>query len=474
MNIDLNLKIFRSNLKITIGWAWVRFIIILAAVLISTIAAFWGTSQMLIVLAIIPISMGAILLLLKEPNLGFVFILVGGIFSTYYGPSGINVAVLMIALMLILWLMDMFVVKRRFEFINSRALLPVVAFIVISLLAFGMGQIPWFIFAQQAPLNAQAGGLAIFILSAGALILAAHRFRDEKWLRIFTWVFISLGAIYVFGRAIALPYIDIWYNLGFTANSMFWTWLVAMTLSQAIFNTRLKTYTRLLLGLLVILTFYVAYVQANDWKSGWLPPLLSAALILGLRFKRLLIISVPITLAMTGILAANLILTEEYSWGTRIDAWFIVLEISKLNPFLGLGFSNYYWYTPLYPIRGWSVNFNSHSQYIDLIAQVGIIGLLCFLWIFVEALRLNWRLLDKVPEGFPRAYSYGTFAGIVGTLLAALLVDWVLPFVYNIGFHGFRASILPWIFIGGLISLEQLYGRADKTQRTEKSVWAKS
>jgi hypothetical protein len=35
-------------------------------------------------------------------------------------------------------------------------------------------------------------------------------------------------------------------------------------------------------------------------------------------------------------------------------------------------------------------------------------------------------------------------------------VDWVLPFVYNIGLTGFRASILPWIFMGGLIGVEQM------------------
>jgi hypothetical protein len=40
--------------------------------------------------------------------------------------------------------------------------------------------------------------------------------------------------------------------------------------------------------------------------------------------------------------------------------------------------------------------------------------------------------------------------------VAASLVDWVLPFAYNIGLAGFRASILPWIFMGGLVCVEQL------------------
>jgi O-antigen ligase len=154
--------------------------------------------------------------------------------------------------------------------------------------------------------------------------------------------------------------------------------------------------------------------------------------------------------------AIDLIATDEYSWGTRLDAWRIVLEIGRLSPFFGTGFANYYWYTPLFSIRGFHVSFNSHSQLIDLIAQTGYLGLIGFFWVFFELGRLSWNLSRQLPEGFERAYAYGTFAGIIATIVAAFLGDWILPFVYNVGMTGFRASILPWIFMGGLISLEQL------------------
>jgi hypothetical protein len=41
--------------------------------------------------------------------------------------------------------------------------------------------------------------------------------------------------------------------------------------------------------------------------------------------------------------------------------------------------------------------------------------------------------------------------------MASFLVDWVLPFTYNIGLNGVRASVLPWIFFGGLLSIEQIF-----------------
>ena len=155
--------------------------------------------------------------------------------------------------------------------------------------------------------------------------------------------------------------------------------------------------------------------------------------------------------------AINIINTDLYSWVTRLEAWRILIEIVKVNPILGLGFGNYYWITPLFPILGWEVSFNSHSQYIDILAQTGILGLMCFLWFLLEVGRLGWRMRDRVPDGFPRAYVYGALGGLAGTLVASALVDWVLPFVYNIGLRGFRASVLVWIFLGGLVSLNQMF-----------------
>jgi O-antigen ligase len=151
--------------------------------------------------------------------------------------------------------------------------------------------------------------------------------------------------------------------------------------------------------------------------------------------------------------------SDSYSISTRFDAWFIMAEIIKVNPVLGLGFGNYYWYTPLFRIRGWEVQFNSHNNYVDLVAQTGLVGLACFLWFFWESGQLAWRLRNRVPEGFAQAYVYAAMGGLVGTLIAAMLGDWVLPFVYNVGLSGFRTGALAWFFLGGLVVLEKLYVR---------------
>jgi hypothetical protein len=455
--MNINLKFFSFQRKISVSKQWMQFGIIVITILASMVIAYWASGVMLFWLDVLLVGLAVAIALIIQPNLGYLFIFIGGMWIPIVGPSNINAAVVVVALMLGLWLWKMLVIRDSFHFFPSRVMLPVMLFLLISVLAFGMGQIPWYIFAHSAPLDAQAGGFAIFVLSAGTLLMTGNIVQEERWLQIIVWTFIGLGAIYMLGRALGLSQIDILYHRGFSANSMFWTWFIALSLSQAIFNDKLRFHIRALLIAIVLMTFYVAVVQAYNWKSGWMPALVAAAILLGLKFPRLLILSIPFVLIGAYFLATGAIGSDEYSWGTRLDAWKIVLEISKVNPLLGLGFSNYYWYTPLFPIRGWFVTFNSHSQYVDLIAQVGLLGLFCFLWIFFEVGRLSWKLLKQLPNGFAHSYTYGVFAGLLGSLMAAFLVDWILPFVYNIGFNGFRASILVWIFFGGLVSLEQIY-----------------
>jgi hypothetical protein len=428
----------------------------MTVLLTAVIASYWGSQVTSLLLLVMSVGIAGGLVLLKQPNLGFIILLLAG-FHQFSGPGGLNASAVVVALLLGLWLLEMLVVKRSFQFINSRVLLSVFVFLVISVVAFGMGQVPWFIFASQAPLDTQAGGFTIFALSAGALIVTAHRIRDLRWLKIIVWTFLGISTIYVLGRAAGLPFIDQLYPQGLAAGSMFWTWPIALAFSQVMFNKHLKTPVRVLLILIVLVTFYVAIVQAYDWKSGWVPPLVCVAVLLGIRYRRLAVLMIPFALFAAIKLAGEQVAADDYSWGTRLDAWIIVLEISRISPLLGLGFANYYWYTPLFSIRGWYVSFSSHNQYVDLIAQVGIIGLLCFLWIFFEVGRLGWQLANQLSDGFARSYAYGVLAGVAGSLMAAYLVDWVLPFAYNIGFNGFRASILPWIFFGGLVSVEQMY-----------------
>lgn len=456
MDIIINFKFFSITRSVSISRRWLQYGIVAAVILLSTAISIWGSQTIFMLLLVMLGGIAFVLALLRQPTIGFILVLIGGMLVPFTGPSGLNAAMVVIALMLGLWIMEMFIVRRNFQFVRSPVILPIIVFLISSTLAFFIGQIPWFIFARQAPLDAQVGGFAVFIFSIGGMLLSAHLIRDVRWLKITVWTFLGLAGIYVVSRALNLNVIAQLYHVSYSSQSMFWTWLITLASSQIIYNNKLTGRIKALLVALVAVTLYVALVQGFDWKSGWLPSVVALLVLVGLRYRKFIVFGLPFVLIGAFYITMDLIGSEDYSWGTRVDAWRIILEISRISPLLGMGFANYYWYTPLFPIRGWRVSFNSHSQFVDLIAETGYVGLLSFLWIFFETGRLAWRLTRQLSDGFKKAYAYGVFAGICATILAAFMGDWVLPFVYNVGLAGFRASILPWIFMGGVISLEQI------------------
>jgi O-antigen ligase len=441
-----------------------RLLVIAGVLMASTYLAPRVSERRLVLL----LGGGMALVFLRWPPLGLVTLIVASLivpFSIGTGTeSGLNATILILGLLIGLWVLDM-VRRRELRLFASPTALPLLGLSVVTGLAFLVGNLPWFVFAQPAPLRAQIGGLAVFLLSAGAFLLVGHQIRDLRWLQRLTWVFLCVGALYIAGRLV--PGLDRFIRRLFqrgAEGSLFWTWLVALTFSQAAFNRGLHPGWRLMLAALLVATLYLGLFPSRAWAAGWLPALVGAMVILWVGAPRLGLLASLVGGSVTLLYlekAIGLVMIgdQEYSLVTRWEAWKIVAEIIKVNPLLGLGPANYYHYTPLYPILGYHVSFNSHQQYVDIVAQTGVLGLACFAWFVCAVGRLGWKLRDRVPKGFAQAYVYGSLGGLAGTVAAGMLADWVLPFVYNIGLDGFRASVLGWLFLGGLVSLEQIVQR---------------
>jgi hypothetical protein len=399
---------------------------------------------------------GLILISLLRPPLGLTAAALAGLIVPYLGPSGLNVTMIMVAFLLVLWLMQLAISHRQPRQAPSRPVRPLLAFVVIACLAFGVGQLPWFAFALHAPLGAQLGGLSIVVLSAGAFLLAAYQVRELRWLSRMTWAFLALAALSVMARSV-LPELGLstqdWFQ---PMGSVFLIWLVAIAFSQAAYNRDLHPGWRLALGGLLLVTLYIQLFLKFADKSGWIPTFVCIAAVIGFRSWRAGLVLVPVVALLAWYLAPSVIGSDAYSVSTRFEAWSIMAQIIKISPILGLGFANYYWYTPLFPIQGYAISFNSHNNYIDIVAQTGLIGLACFVWFLWEVGRLGWGLRKRVPAGFARAYVDGALGALVGMVVAAMLGDWVLPFFYNVGLYGFRSSMLGWLFLGGLVSLAQM------------------
>ena len=440
-----------------------RPLLVVSELLLIAALAFTASQRQLTLILFLPLGVGLVLTFLRWPSLGLIVASLAGMVVPLYGPSGLNVTMILIALLLGLWLLDMMVRQRQIKLAPSRTLRPLLSFLVVAFFSFGFGQLPWLTFALHAPLGAQLGGLAILVLSAGIFLLVANQVHDLRWLSSITWAFLALGTLSILVRsllpAIGLPTRNLFQQVG----PVFYIWLVAMAFSRAVFNRDLHLGWRLTLGGLVFITLYILFVMKFGDKSGWLSVFVCIAAIIVARSWRAGLALVPVGALSALYMWTRIVSTDEYSISTRFDAWSIMAQIIRISPVWGLGFANYYWYTPFFPIRGYAVSFNSHNNYVDIVAQTGLVGLVCLLWLWWEIGQLGWRLREHAPVGFAQAYVYGALGGLAGMVVAGMLGDWVLPFFYNVGLYGFRSSMLGWLFLGGLVSLEQIVIRQKLT-----------
>ena len=441
---------------------WLRWPIIGGVLLLS---AYLATRASPLYLAVI-VGVGGTLILLKRPSLGLPALLISALVVPVAIGTGtqtpLNIAAMLIPALLALWLADM-IRRRKFQLAPSRTTLPMLALVASATISLIAGTMPWDLFARVAPITTQVAGWAIYAFSAGVFLLVANEVTDQAALKVLVTLFFVIGGLYIIGR-VGIPGFSVLstlMNRMGSDGSMFWVWLVALATGQLLFNRQLNQVMQAALALLVVAMIGVSWFLARSWTSGWLPSIVAVGVILWLRSWRLgLLVGIAgalvVLIGYPNILN-TLIGLKDYSIMTRdIAREILVTQIFPISPILGLGPANYYWYTPLFPILGYYVSFNSHNNYVDILMQMGLVGMVCFGWVVWEIGQLGWYLRKRFTGDFAQGYIYACIGGLAGTLVASWLADWLFPFAYNIGLNGFRASILAWLFLGGLVSLEQM------------------
>ena len=179
------------------------FIISAVFILSATITIVLPSKNFAMILVMVA-AVGAAIFYLKYPPLGLIVLIVGAFLLSFElgtgSQTGLNIAILLLPVLIGVWFIDKFVRQRDLKIFWSRTYLPLVGFVFVCILAFALGQLPFFVFADQAPILSQLGGLAIFLLSAGVYVLTANIIPDLKWLKRLTLTFILMVSVYLIGK----------------------------------------------------------------------------------------------------------------------------------------------------------------------------------------------------------------------------------------------------------------------------------
>jgi len=151
---------------------------------------------------------------------------------------------------------------------------------------------------------------------------------------------------------------------------------------------------------------------------------------------------------------------ETMHW--RLDIWSISAEMIKDKFFFGHGINTYMRVFQAY--RG-NVHMGptyAHNCYIQLAAETGIVGLLCFFWIIMEAFH---RSLGKIEMYFAQdrnlaAVTIGLLSGIFAFLIHSF---------FDTNFYSLQLSVYLWFMIGMLVAACRIFDNMARVSRATSS-----
>lgn len=446
-------------------WIVAFAVILFAAILGAQASTRW--------MALLVIGLG-VLVLLQKPVLGLfaliaVALLVPMEFRTGTDVS-LNPATLLLPALLVFWLLTM-VRQRNVHLQPSRTIVPLMLFLLAGLVSLLIGNAYWDAIVPRSSnfWIVQLAQWAIFAFSAGAFLLTGNMIKNEAWLRRLTFAFLLLaGTFAILDIVLSAQFLVGRFATIALIRTPFWILLASLAGGQLLFNPRLSFAWRAFMILSLVGVVMYAFLQQREATSNWVGVAAVAGVLIWLRWSRLrlLIVMFVVTLTILGVLFPSIYefaggdAEWQESGGSRLVLTERVIEVTMRNPITGLGPAAYRPYANMKPLQYgrafWTHPLiNSHNNYVDIFAHTGLVGLGLFLWFMGEVAWLAWRLSRRFQRGFVAGYTNGMLAAWAGIMVVMLLLDWFLPFVYNVGFPGFQASILVWLFLGGLVAIEQ-------------------
>lgn len=451
-------------------WIWALVAgVLLGAAGLSYVTPKWG-------FVLLVMGLG-FLVLLQHPYLSpFAIVVAALTIRSELGTGSevtLNAATMLVPVSLAVWLIDI-VRQGQHRLLASRVNLPLLLFLAAGLVSLLVGSATWDPAVPRSSqfLIVQLAQWAIFVFSGLAFWLTAHLMTEVAWLHRLTFFYIALaGGLAILRVVPASADAVLNYATFAVERAPFWMLLTSVAGGQVLFNKGLSNGWRWFQIGVLVAAFAYALVFHRATASNWVGVVAVLGVLFWLRWSRL---RWPVILLLTALGVTGVLSSAIYDFAGGDDEWVEsggsrlllierVIKVTMRNPVTGLGPAAYRPYTAMEPLmyyRAYWVapQINSHNNWVDLFSQVGLLGLGVFVWFAIEVTALGFRLRRRYPEGFAAGYVNAMLATWAGSLVMMLFADWILPFVYNIGFSGFQASVLVWLFLGGLVALEHAEG----------------
>lgn len=358
----------------------------------------------------------------------------------------------------VIWLFRKLIVQRSLKLRFTPANLPILLFCIVVLISYvWSGAFPEkeasYMIAQKSMVRLMTA--LILIVSPLTFILFSNLIRSASSFKLIVWWFIGFGLLTGVIRIVfdvVPPPLNV--------RGQFPTWVCAMAVGQILFNKNLRWYVRLILLVPVGLWCQISLGLGISWLSGWVPIVVVLGVLVTLYSRKLLIVGLVLVVAWG---AMNMDFVNETfageqdeSAGTRATAWARTFGVVEKHLLFGAGPAGYEYYFQAYGYYDVGVGLAdlSHNNYIDIIAQTGVVGFTLWVWMWLGQGWMMWKLFRKqIDDPFFSALRYSLVACYPAILVSMMLGDWITPFPYTQGLGGIDYTIWSWMLSGLAIAL---------------------
>lgn len=367
--------------------------------------------------------------------------------------SSFVVSLILTLVLVGLWLLKMLTVERKLSLVPSALNRPVLGFSLVVVISLVWGNIfrdslvrVW----SSFPFVQITSSLVMIMLPVLSLMVINY-FDDLKWLRRLVSLMLAAGLLGLVSEFV-LPVIPV------QTRGTFTMWVVGLALSL-LFWARLNPWLKATLILIVLGWCYWSFGLRITWLASWLPTLVILIVLFSMRSYKLLLLLVAGALIWVYLnqdyLVSIFANEQEESGLTRLAAWGQNWLITREHLLFGTGPAGYAVYYMTYFPRDAMA---THSNYIDILSQLGVFGFGLYLWILGAAAWSGFRLCRRLKgrRDFTEALANAAFAGVLGCLVINAFGDWVIPFAYTQGVSGYDYAAYNWLFIGAIFALDRL------------------
>ena len=381
---------------------------------------------------------------------------------TIFGPIKSATAEILIILGLMFWWLKM-INEEEIKFAYTPLTFPILCFIGICILSliwsdsffvslkelplFLAGPLLYFVVTNNISNDRQINRILNFLLLVGGLfgiygILQYNGIDFPFWIRNIgrQKVFGLFGNVNYFAEYLIIP-LPIAVSLFFVTKNKFKKNLLVI----AIFAMGISltvTFTRgsyLGFGISLIFMFFLFLISRGKSFIKDNRKIFIIILIIVIMITYLFVIPNPLNKSDTFIskIKSRISvsqLTQSSSIKRRIATWKFTVLMIKDHPLLGSGIGTYKYNTLRYQAKFFEQGKNrslyphgfadkAHNEYLQLWAEMGIIGLWVFIWLIISYFSYGIKILKKTKD----EYKQGVIIGLMGAVIA-VLVDGLFAF----------------------------------------------